>query len=144
MYFASSWIFVLCPGHAPIVYARMFGRTCRWACFIRVHLHFYVSLRKCLRFTSNDHVATDCQHCFLFALAGNGDDAPGAGAGAEAGGRGGATGRIGTVATSVRCGFYGVNSPHCYHQHAVLPCLLQDRQTYLLSLPPPCVAAAAV
>ena len=49
-------------------------------------------------------------------FAGNGDDAPGAGAGAG----GGATGRIATLATSVRGGLYGVNSPQCYHQHALL------------------------
>ena len=72
-------------------------------------------------------------------FAGNGDDAPGAGAGAG----GGATGRIATLATSVRGGLYGVNSPQCYHQHALFV-LIQDRQKYLLSLPPPCVAAAAV
>ena len=45
---------------------------------------------------------------FVFVVfAGNGDDAPGAGAGAGAGG--GATGRIATLATSVRGGLYGVN-----------------------------------
>ena len=53
---------------------------------------------------------------FVFVVfAGNGDDAPGAGAGAG----GGATGRIATLATSVRGGLYGVNSPQCYHQHAL-------------------------
>ena len=122
MYFAPSWNYVLCPGHAPIVHARMLGRACGCACTIRVHLHFYVSLRSCLRFASNAYVTTDCQHLFfvLFLHVGDGDDAPAAGTGAGAGGGGGATGRIGTVATSVRGGLYGVNSPHCYHPHSIL------------------------
>ena len=68
MYFAPSWNYVLCPGHAPIVHARMLGRACGCACTIRVHLHFYVSLRSCLRFASNEYVTTDCQHCFLFSF----------------------------------------------------------------------------
>jgi hypothetical protein len=81
---------------------------------------------------------------FVFVVfAGNGDDAPGAGAGAGAGG--GATGRIATLATSVRGGLYGVNSPQCYHRHALIFFFLkQDRRKYLLSLPPPSVAAVAV
>ena len=66
MYFAPSWNYVLCPGHAPIVHVRMLGRACGCACTIRVHLHFFVSLRSCLRFASNEYVTTDCQYCFCF------------------------------------------------------------------------------
>ena len=66
-----------------------------------------------------------------FLHVGDGDDAPAGGAGAGAGGGGGATGRIGIVATSVRGGLYGVNSPHCYHPHSILfSCLRTGRSTF--------------